>query len=52
LDLESPTKLRGFSYYTQSHAYLEEDCDAPTFIKAVEQHGNASQVEYGRYSGL
>lgn len=32
-----------FSYYTQSHAYLEEDCDASTFINAVEQHGK--QVE-------
>jgi hypothetical protein len=33
-----------FSYYTQSHAYLEEDCDAPTFIKAVEQQGK--QVKF------
>lgn len=37
-------KITCFSYYTKDFAYLEEDCDAPTFIKAIEQQGK--QVKF------
>lgn len=32
-------KITSYSYYTKDFAYLEEDCDAPTFIKALEEAG-------------
>ena len=32
-------KITQYSYYTQTHAYLEEDCDAGTFIDAIKAQG-------------
>jgi hypothetical protein len=32
-------KITSYSYYTRDHAYLEEDCDAGTFIDALRSQG-------------
>ena len=33
-------KISGYSYKSKEFGFLEEDCDAPLFLKAVEDAGN------------
>lgn len=54
-------KISGYSYMTDSYAYLEEDCDAPAFLEALEASGDNYGItrsysetspirDYGRYN--
>jgi len=47
-------KITNYSYKRGKMAYLEEDCDMSTFIKAFRQHfgwePNISVVDHGNYS--
>lgn len=41
-----PSDFSGYSYQQGNVVYLEEDCDAPVFIRSYEQHiGPISVVE-------
>ena len=32
-------RITRYSYRRGAYAYLEEDCDAPLFVKAMDEHG-------------
>ena len=60
-DLGIVDSISACSYLTLTHAYLEEDCDLPKFIKALDERGitykikdsyahNSSIRGYGSYS--
>lgn len=38
-------QISKYSYKSGSHAYLEEDCDAPKFMKAMEDLGFDIRVD-------
>ena len=38
-------QISKYSYRSGSHAYLEEDCDAPKFMKAMEDLGFDIRVD-------
>lgn len=42
---ESGAEISALSYHRGKTAYLEEDCDAPAFIKAIELQGYKVFIE-------
>lgn len=47
-ELGIESRITRYSYRRGDHAYLEEDCDAMTFIKAMEARGR--KVEFDEHS--
>lgn len=39
-------QISGYSYRDATHAYLEEDCDAPAFTEAKAARGEPMTLEY------
>ena len=38
-------QITSFSYERNGYLYLEEDCDLPLFIEAMEDHGETVEIE-------
>jgi hypothetical protein len=38
-------KISGYSFVSSKFAYLEEDCDAPVFLKAVKEFGDTPVIK-------
>ena len=49
-ELGIESKITMYSYRRGDYAYLEEDCDAPTFVKAMEAHGRTVEFDDDHYS--
>jgi len=44
-ELGIESKITGYSHRRGDQAYLEEDCDAMTFLNAMETHGREVELE-------
>jgi len=44
-ELDIADKISTYSYLKGPHAYLEEDCDAPIFMKTMEAKGRTVELD-------
>jgi len=38
-------KISGYSFKSKEYAFLEEDCDAALFLKAIKENGNEDKYK-------